>query len=818
MRLLEMVLHGCRRLMLNNIRTLRYKPSNMYQLILGTNGSGKSSVINEASPLPADPKDYIKGGYKYTKWEHRGSIYEIRSEFKTSSGKHSFIKDGVELNPGNTQTVSRELARQEFKITQDIHELITGQVVFTAMSTNERRKWLTMLCDTDFTFALGLFQKLSSAARDAQGASRHISDRLVTETNKLKALGDTVEWSTEAEILQLELEVLYRNRSNRNLSGNESRVAQLLDWECKMAERILSMGNPVAGRFGSLEEAKERLTAIDKEIELVKHSREWTTEALEDLQRLQKSVEGGGVGTLEEAQTELHSQKARRDTLVGLMVNYPDFGGAEAIAVLKSIESVREELFDVLKGIPNNSTMRFNKQTVQECREARVRLRSAAEGFTNRVAKEESTLEHLNGTCATTCPNCNHSWLPGNTEQVREAAQRNLTEFQRRLKETQDELKECEEYLEAAGEFSSYFQRYRGLVSNNPSLAVFWDRMLDVDGINSDPESWIREFSVFSNDASTYLEVETATRRIDQLSLSIEAMQKTDGGVQLKTRIDQSNAKIAALTEQLTELQQSYAEVSNILKLSTQLENMGHELQDIHAKREEAFQDYVVELRDDTIAEITRGHQSRLAFLNAKLSEKKTIEDLLSDLTVSYDDVKERQELYKLLADILSPKDGLIAEQMTGFIKGFTDHLNTITANIWTYDMDVLACGLESGELDYRFPVTIKGEQPIPDVSKGSRGQMEMFDFAFMLIVMFYLQLEEYPLYLDELGHFFDEAHKLAVMNFVKDLVETKGFSQVFMISHYASSHGAFTQAEVMVMDSSNISVPMKYNQHVTIE
>jgi hypothetical protein len=55
-------------------------------------------------------------------------------------------------------------------------------------------------------------------------------------------------------------------------------------------------------------------------------------------------------------------------------------------------------------------------------------------------------------------------------------------------------------------------------------------------------------------------------------------------------------------------------------------------------------------------------------------------------------------------------------------------------------------------------------------------------------------------------------------MNFVKDLVETKGFSQVFMISHYASSHGAFTQAEVMVMDSSNISVPMKYNQHVTIE
>ncbi|MNR95074.1 hypothetical protein D3C72_262000 [compost metagenome] len=675
-----------------------------------------------------------------------------------------------------------------------------------------------MLCDTDFTFALGLFQKLSSAARDAQGASRHISDRLVSETNKLKALGDTVEWSTEAEVLQLELEVLYRSRSNRNLSGGESRVAQLLDFECKMAERILSMGNPVAGKYQSLDQVKERLNAIDKEIELVKHSREWTNEALEDLQRLQQTVEGGGVGTLEEAEAELAKQHQTRERLIELMVNYKDFGGVEAIAVLKSIESVREELSDVLRGIPNNSTMRFNKQTVQDCREARVRLRSASEGFTNRVAKEEATLEHLAGTCATTCPNCDHKWLPGNTEQVREAAQRNLEEFRRRLKETEDELKECEDYLAEAGEFSMFFQRFRGLVSNNPSLSVFWDRMLDVDGINRDPQAWIREFGLFSNDATVYMDVESATRRMDQLSLSIEAMRKTDGGVQLKTRIDQNVAKIATLTCQLRDLQQDYTEVSNILNLSSQLENMGHEMENIQAKRQAAFEDYVIELRDDTIAEITRGHQSRLAFLNAKLSEKKTIEDLLSDLNTSYDDVKERQELYKLLADILSPKDGLIAEQMTGFIKGFTDHLNTITANIWTYDMDVLACGLESGELDYRFPVTIKGEQPIPDVSKGSRGQMEMFDFAFMLIVMFYLQLEEYPLYLDELGHFFDEAHKLAVMNFVKDLVETKGFSQVFMISHYASSHGAFTQAEVMVMDSSNISVPMKYNQHVTIE
>ncbi|MFB6316894.1 hypothetical protein, partial [Escherichia coli] len=72
-----------------------------------------------------------------------------------------------------------------------------------------------------------------------------------------------------------------------------------------------------------------------------------------------------------------------------------------------------------------------------------------------------------------------------------------------------------------------------------------------------------------------------------------------------------------------------------------------------------------------------------------------------------------------------------------------------------------------------------------------------------------------YPLYLDETGENFDETHKINVMNFIKDLVESKGFSQVFMVSHYASSHGAFTQAEILVMDPTNSSGPVKSNQHV---
>lgn len=817
MRMLELLMEGNRRLMLNNIRRFHYKPTNLYQIILGTNGSGKTSVINGASPVPADPDDYIKPGLEMSVWEHEGQDYTLTSTFK-SGAKHSFLKNGVELNPGGTVSVQKELVWQEFRITDMIHELVTGQVLFTDMSTADRRKWLTMLSDTDFTYANNMFKKFSSAGRDAQGTFKEVSERLVNEQKKLKALGETDEWAEEAERLQKELELLFLSRSNRNLSGGEQRVARMIDWECQMADRMLAMGNPIKGKFSSMEELNDRINTVDKELDLVKHSREWTTEALEDLQQLQKTVEGGGVESLEEAETELVSLQAKAKELRTHLLRYKDFGDTDPRAILNSIESVQEELGDVLRNVPDNSTKRFNKQTVQEARDARIDLKKQVEGFANRVAKEEATLEHIAGACKTECPQCNHTWLPGISESRRINAERDVVEFGAKLATARETLKQCEEYLEAAGEFSGYFMRFRALVSNNPSLSLFWNAMLEVDAVNTDPKTWLAEFSNYSKDAKVWLEVSVAEQRIDKLNLTVDAMRKTNGSEQLSTRIEQSNQKISALTDQLVELEQSRSELVVMRSKAEQLMQMDTQLRQGYDKSVVAFEDLVVEMRDDSIAEVTRAHQSRLAFLNSKLSERDTIQTLLKDMEAFRGEVDVRQKANKLIADILSPKDGFIAEQMTGFIAAFTEHMNSIIENVWTYQMEIQSCGLESGELNYRFPVRINGDPNGPkDVYRTSKGQKEMINFSFVLLTMFYLRLTNYPLYLDELGATFDETHRLNVMNFIKDLVETKGFSQVFMISHYASSHGAFTQAEVMVMDSSNISVPVKHNQHVTM-
>jgi DNA repair exonuclease SbcCD ATPase subunit len=58
MKILKLILRGYTRLQLKQITEFVYTPTDSIQIIIGTNGSGKSSILEELSPLPADSKYY----------------------------------------------------------------------------------------------------------------------------------------------------------------------------------------------------------------------------------------------------------------------------------------------------------------------------------------------------------------------------------------------------------------------------------------------------------------------------------------------------------------------------------------------------------------------------------------------------------------------------------------------------------------------------------------------------------------------------------------------------------------------------------------
>src|ERR1035437_1914189 len=189
MRIVQLHLRGFRRLSLNHINEIIYTPTTIAQMILGTNASGKSSIMKELGPLPPNKDEYTHDGFKiFTAIASDGHTYILKTTFSPST-RHSMIRimdhTQVELNPSGTAAIQRTLIYQVFKITPAIHELLTGTINFHSMSTAERRTWFTLLTDKDYTYVTGVYRKLKDTHRDIQGGIKLMSSRLVAEEAKL---------------------------------------------------------------------------------------------------------------------------------------------------------------------------------------------------------------------------------------------------------------------------------------------------------------------------------------------------------------------------------------------------------------------------------------------------------------------------------------------------------------------------------------------------------------------------------------------------------------------------------------------------------
>lgn len=200
--------------------------------------------------------------------------------------------------------------------------------------------------------------------------------------------------------------------------------------------------------------------------------------------------------------------------------------------------------------------------------------------------------------------------------------------------------------------------------------------------------------------------------------------------------------------------------------------------------------------------------------------QRAIIADIESQISMLQDD----EESLKLLVQELSPKEGLIAEGLFGFINIFSKQINQLMSTVFTYKFEMLPCQFDDEskvELDYKFPVSISdSDTPIQDISKTSKGQREIIDLAFVIMSMKHLHLDESPLMLDEFGANLDSTHRINATNMVKQLMEQHPFTQLFMVNHYDTIYGAFTNAQTTVLCDENVVIPKgcTYNEHVVIK
>lgn len=820
MKIHSIELAGYKRFRLARLHKVSYRPTARQQLILGTNGSGKSSMLDELSPLPGHHSNYTSGGYKVIEIEHGPHQYVLRSDFK-GGNRHSFKKDAVELNEGGTYQVQLRLVKDEFHYTEKLHDLLTGRLKFTEMRPQERREWITMLSERDWTYALGVYNQFRSKARDAQGAYKHQQERLTIETENLTKLTDGEELKTRHQELREQLNTLLKNITP-NVPGYSQLVVEMDSLFSRLelnADKLIRELPPfiVDGSYVSLDQI---LTAMRLQEEQAQYHRihiERAGKEFSEMDAMLASFGSRNIETIEDAPEQLQKINMRLAELIDEPRSFP--GLTDGNAIHSDNVVVLSDLADLFNRIPDNADDRFSRTRIDDAEREVTDNQSLIDKSMAELNRMNDRLSHLKGTHDTTCPRCQLVWQDGVNPKEVEYLEAAVVERTETLSKAREAIRLAKEYLASADEYLALWNRFRGYVTSYPRLGPLWQEILNLGLLKNRPNEQLWVIPAWQKSVELTREIEQLQQRHQQLQQIIEAQELLgdrsliSGKMSsLEVEIREHTVALQSVVNSLEELRERAGRakeyLQNVAEWNSQLGDF-----------DRLISAGLTAIKNKLLDEDAAIHHMEMASIQKKLSDRATLSGIVDDLTKEAALLEVRYKSYQLLSAVLSPTEGIIADQLRDAIFSIVDQMNTIIASVWTHEMVIQECGFENSDLDYKFPVQVESPDNVTsDISRCSKGQMEMINIAFKLTAMMYLNMLHYPLFLDEPGEGFDEKHRSQIMSLVRQLLDSGHYSQLFMVSHFASNHGSFLDAQILVLDASNIALPGAFNEHAVLE
>lgn len=830
MKFLSIELAGYKRTMLSGVNYIKLTPTEDIQLILGSNGSGKSSLLNEITPLPSSPNDYIKEGYSVKTIKHNGYTYVLKSSFSPKQ-EHSFIKDEVEMNQGRTVSVQKELVWQEFRINPEIHELIIGRDKFSSMSPAQRRYWLTQLSSVNYDYAIGVYNKLKERLRDTVGAIKLNKNRLVSEMSKMISTVEQETLKNEVDSLHEFLRHIleYRKPTDYNLNELHALNVKIQDDIVKYAKTLIYKINrsKLEFSFGNAEHVAELL--------VLKQSKEqFLVLQLDDLhgkiEGIQKSV-----GILEETGNQGVEQlrekiKMLMDEQRGLWTTKTLFKEVHKspIEALRAHETIVDTLTSICSEIAPNADKRFSRDSKNRVLEALFNARNKVAGFEvilNKLNAAKKHFEDHKNLPKLECPKCKHSWITGYDPLV---YSRTCEELEQCIVDKAAAEKEVLELIEENAEIDKYFSLYRdyqSIVSSWDILSMFWIYIQEKNYLLNNPRQIILDFNEFKAELlidKRYLEYDKENEHIQELILAKQRIGEEDVN-KLKSQLVTMEEEIYLKNQELIALRSFIIRINNYRKDLADIDALKEQLDVLEIQFNELNTNTVETLRRQHLNDAIRKIQSILSRKEATLSEINSQNSVIESINKNIEKLELDEQCLKVIVNELSPTDGLIAEGLFSFIKVFLNNMNSFVKKVWSYPLIIQSCNLSEDskvELDYKFPMKVGDDHnQVPDVSKGSTGMREIVDLAFKVTAIKFLGLADIPLFLDEFGASFDHAHRTTAYGIFDYLINEISFSQVFLVNHYNDLYGSMKNAEICILHDANIVVPKGsvYNKHVVI-
>jgi len=772
-------LHKYNRFSLLDIDTLTFTPDNT-NMILATNGAGKSSLLSESSPMPPDKNDFSIGGYKKVIVRFNNHRFILHSQ----DGKHSFIIDGGdELNQGHTLKVQLHLIKEHLHVTPFLMSVIIGEKKFTSMSPNERKDLFSEISSVSYDYAFSVFNKSKSRLRDITGA-------LKIDTVKLSKIEDSMITKLEYDKL-IEKQLLYIKLQN-DIRTNITNIEIIEDPKIKLKQLI-----SLYKRIESI--SNKNIIDTDSIDFNIRESKDKLNIVLENISNLKEYVE---------------VDKAQLDSDIIKFSNL--------VIGLETENVFKEKIEDILSFIDNNHSKlsyyvtnyndkftSFKQSDLHSMMDKYKELSKEEDKYKDRLHKlqgEYKVLSDNKTKSDVSCPSCDFVFKVGYSDDNYENVRLNIEDVERRIFKIKELIKPIYERIEEIKLFSTIREDFLFFLSEYNSVYMYLTNGNIETNMNAIRPLLVRllEIEILNNKLiELHKEKNNITMedsiKAKSISMQREVLVETANSIRDNVIRYEKNKKDAIRTNNiLTQREDIISKISSeLLSIKPFVESK------IDSVKNKYYKDILNSIDNEMIdiSDSIRNYEQT---------------SLLSDtLRNNIVELKNKIVVLKKIVNSLSPNDGIIAKSISGSIGYFLNIANITIKDVWSYPLKIK---FDIGDtLTYKFPID-SADSSKSDISKSSSGMKEIINLSCIVAVQNVLGVK-LPYYLDEFGSTFDSTHRRNALILLNKLINNG--NQLFIISHYQDIiTPLIDKSSTIVLDANNVDLAniVKYNDRLKIK
>ena len=791
---------GFRRMSLYGRKEFEVKLEEPVVLIEGINGSGKSSLMNQLSPLPSDRKDFFEGGYEEKHFTHNNDSYVLISDFTNKTPKYSFIYNGEDLNRAGIISAQKELVYKHFGITQTIHEIMTGAINFTDMSFATRKKVFSLPIKLNIDHVLRGYKELNDQLNLNKMMLKREQTQYKLEEDKLLSDDDyrlirlEIKEKNEAidELLKIrgELNRFINPESTLECYQDVSHSTKELNALIKENSFLLSINKKgtLVERETSLHEKVNRLSGIEHNLyEQIQQAYEVRKDFID------KTGEGEQTNIYDDITqltAKLSELKQRSFIYIKDGLNYPSLDKL-ARQFYKIYDGASPILTDMEQNIDEETQeQKYGSALFSEANKQRDMAMGELHELKNlehMIHENKNKIQNLEGKAE--CPSCHEIWPLKDIVITTEDA-RDMNYITKRRSDILKALKELTSYIDRS---NTYFEQYSSLkkittetIEDFPS---FWEEIEKENLLFTYPQMILNKINILNVEFLTYQEYHTELKRLEQLQDKLKALESVQG-ISLESidsNIRDLEYKVHGVREKISEYNNEVAIIEQVKAVYSKIDALTNSINLSIAKvKEHNLTDYASSIQnaiDDSIRDLRI-----LNLENEKIvGEQESVVYTVRQLDANIKAIEENIKVLSLSLEELSPKTGIIAKTISSFLNLIIDEINKTIENVWVYKMVLKQIDLNNDVLNYRFKVEIEDRLPVQDIKDASSGQKEVINLAFRLVFYKILGFQNYPIYLDEIANRMDKYHTDNMGKLIHRFVTESQFSQYFIVSHKES-------------------------------